>query len=212
MTSCLRFASTFVCTDHMPSDIFVIPVTCNMCDYLTMLVHAFLLAATPGCETPRFKELRARGRGSEVSPGVFYGSSAGKPAHRPPQLIRLLTEIQNDLVLQKTPITRYFPLHVFAGQREFLYNLSSSICHEILGNFWISRTSCNRCHITVVVHCFDFLPGKLSGKLFLSKSKQSNLLTVMETRALQCFSIRTIWMGNGGSWPPPMTNSGTGSV
>lgn len=46
--------------------------------------------------------------GSEVSPGVFYGSPAGKSAHRPPQLIRLLNEIQSDLASQTTPSARYF--------------------------------------------------------------------------------------------------------
>lgn len=85
-------------------------------------------AATSNCQSPRFKELPARGRGkgSEVSPGVFYGSPAGRSAHRPPQLIRLLAEIQNDLALQKTPITRYFLLHAFVGQRRFPYNFSVS--------------------------------------------------------------------------------------
>jgi len=42
-----------------------------------------------------------------VSAGVFYGSPAGNPAHRPPQLVRLLNEIQNDLASQSTPSTRY---------------------------------------------------------------------------------------------------------
>ena len=84
-------------------------------------------AATSNCQPLRIKELPARGRGSEVSPGVFYGSPAGKSAHRPPQLIRLLAEIQNDLALQKTPITRYFLLRLFVEQRRFPYNFSSSV-------------------------------------------------------------------------------------
>ncbi len=54
-----------------------------------------------------FNQLGVGKRGSEVSPGVFYGSVAGKPAQRPPQLVRLLDEIQNDLASQSTPSARY---------------------------------------------------------------------------------------------------------
>lgn len=57
-----------------------------------------------------FNKLSVGRLGNEVSPGVFYGSPAGKPAHRPPQLIRLLNEIQNDLASQSTPSARYFIL------------------------------------------------------------------------------------------------------
>lgn len=55
---------------------------------------------------PVFNQLGVGRRGNEVSPGVFYGSAAGKPAQRPPQLIRLLNEIQNDLASQTTPSRR----------------------------------------------------------------------------------------------------------
>lgn len=53
-----------------------------------------------------FNKLGVGRLGSEVSPGVFYGSPAGKSAHRPPKLIRLLNEIQNDLASQSTPSAR----------------------------------------------------------------------------------------------------------
>lgn len=43
----------------------------------------------------------SRRLGSEVSPGVFYGSDASKVAHRPRQLLRLLNEIR-DLASEST--------------------------------------------------------------------------------------------------------------
>ncbi|KAG0605264.1 hypothetical protein M758_9G044200 [Ceratodon purpureus] len=55
---------------------------------------------------PVFNQPGVGRRGNEVSPGVFYGSAGGKPAQRPPQLIRLLNEIQNDLASLSTPSGR----------------------------------------------------------------------------------------------------------
>jgi hypothetical protein len=66
-----------------------------------------LCAAPENDRIPVFNQLGVGRRGNEVSPGVFYGSAAGKPAQRPPQLIRLLNEIQNDLASQTTPSRRY---------------------------------------------------------------------------------------------------------
>ncbi|XP_057871559.2 uncharacterized protein LOC131077968 isoform X2 [Cryptomeria japonica] len=40
---------------------------------------------------------RQQNHGKQISPGVFYGSPAGKPSKKPPQLLRLLHEIHKDL-------------------------------------------------------------------------------------------------------------------
>lgn len=79
-------------------------------------VFTFVLfcAAPENEKSPIFNMPGVRRIGSEVSPGVFYGSPAGKPAHRPPQLLRLLNEIQNDLASQSTPSARYFVLMILA--------------------------------------------------------------------------------------------------
>ena len=66
-----------------------------------------LRAAPENDRIPVFNQLGIGRGGSEVSPGVFYGSAAGKRAQQPPQLIRLLNEIQNDLACQSTPSKRY---------------------------------------------------------------------------------------------------------
>ncbi|BBN17832.1 DNA-directed primase/polymerase protein [Marchantia polymorpha subsp. ruderalis] len=39
---------------------------------------------------------------NQISPGVFYGSPFGKPSNKPLHVLRLLNEIQNDLVGQRT--------------------------------------------------------------------------------------------------------------
>lgn len=69
---------------------------------------------------PVFNKLGVGRRGSEVSPGVFYGSVVGKPAHRPPQLIRLLNEIQSDLSSQITPNSRHAIWATFPRQDQAL--------------------------------------------------------------------------------------------
>lgn len=74
--------------------------------------HCVMLCAAPGNDKiPVFNQLGLGRRGNEVSPGVFYGSAAGKPAQRPAQLIRLLNGIQNDLASQSTPGRRYFMMN-----------------------------------------------------------------------------------------------------
>lgn len=72
--------------------------------FLTLMFHMLGVVAQD-VATPDYKKLGAGA--SEVSPGVFYGSSVGKPAKRPPQLIRLLHEIQQDLALQENLTYRY---------------------------------------------------------------------------------------------------------
>lgn len=42
----------------------------------------------------------------EVSPGVFYGSPAGKCSKRPPQVLRLLHEIRRDLASEGYSVSR----------------------------------------------------------------------------------------------------------
>ncbi|KAH9307303.1 hypothetical protein KI387_035214 [Taxus chinensis] len=88
---------------------------------------------------------RQQNYGKQISPGVFYGSSDGKPSKKPPQLLRLLHEIRKDLTEQndlhpRSAVWATFPrqdqalrfaeshsqVHVFSyqdhfnGQRRFL--------------------------------------------------------------------------------------------
>eukprot|EP00249_Psilotum_nudum_P013456 c24342_g1_i1 orf=428-2221(+) len=56
-------------------------------------------------KTPNFRR-RRHSITKEVTPGVFYGSPTGKPAKKPPQLLRLLDEIHKDLAAEEEPPSR----------------------------------------------------------------------------------------------------------
>ncbi|MCO5586812.1 hypothetical protein L7F22_040755 [Adiantum nelumboides] len=70
-----------------------------------------------GFVTPDLKAVRSSSIAKEVSPGVFYGSPAGKCSKRPPQVLRLLHEIRRDLASEGYSIfCSTFTVNLFAGR------------------------------------------------------------------------------------------------
>eukprot|EP00250_Pteridium_aquilinum_P003703 c14008_g1_i2 orf=149-2014(+) len=84
-----------------------------------------------GFVTPNLTDLKLKSFTKEVSPGVFYGSPAGKCSKRPPQVLRLLHEIRRDLASEGYSFSRNTIWATFGKQDQAMQFMQSHRSKEI---------------------------------------------------------------------------------
>ena len=72
-----------------------------------------------GFVTPEVKSVKCKPITKEISPGVFYGSPAGKCGKRPPQVLRLLHEIRRDLAAEGYSFSRFLGITILLSLHHF---------------------------------------------------------------------------------------------